>query len=82
MLRCENPSAAVETTVLSAARSCFGDLHEGETLSADFEHGQWWITCVPCGAQWSVNDASGPGSFAGFDFERVTHGDGSCEEGS
>jgi hypothetical protein len=40
----------------------------------DFEHGQWWVTCSRCGAQWSVCDAE-PGEFY---FEQVTDGDGYC----
>jgi hypothetical protein len=41
-------------------------------LQADFEHGQWWITNRRTGAQWSVCDASGPGTFDGFSFEQAT----------
>jgi hypothetical protein len=46
-----------------------------QNLSADFEHGQWWITDLDSGAQWSVVDAEGGNSIDGFDFEQVTQGD-------
>lgn len=42
----------------------------------DFEHGQWHVTCLPCGRQWSVNDTE-----SGFSFEEISHGDGYCIEG-
>jgi hypothetical protein len=48
---------------------------DGRTYDAFFEHGQWWITCMTTGAQWSVVDAEGGNSRDGFDFERVTDGD-------
>ena len=35
-----------------------------------FEHGQWWVTDLDTGAQWSVCDAT-----RGFVFEQVTTGD-------
>jgi hypothetical protein len=44
-------------------------------FQCDFEHGQWWVTDLDTGAQWSVCDAEGPGSTDGFDFEQVTEGD-------
>ena len=37
----------------------------------DFEHGQWWVTELESGRQWSVVDAEGGQSIDGFDFERV-----------
>ena len=40
-------------------------------VSADFEHGQWWITDLDTGSQWSVCDCE-PG---GFCFEQVSQGD-------
>lgn len=47
-------------------------------IQADFEHGQWWITFLGTGAQWSVCDADGTadnGVVDGFCFEQVTEGD-------
>ncbi len=51
-----------------------GQVH-GE-CDVNHEHGQPWVTCLPCGAQWSVNR----NGFRNLDFERVTDGDGWCEE--
>lgn len=48
--------------------------------TADFEHGQLWITCGACGGQWSVCDATGGDSVDGFSFERVSDGDDDCDE--
>lgn len=42
-----------------------------------FEHGQWWINCSTCGAQWSANDSN---ALNGFSFEQVSNGDDFCEE--
>lgn len=56
----------------------FGCHAEGigrKRLGFDFEHGQWWVTDLDTGAQWSVCDAEGDDSVDGFDFERVTQGD-------
>lgn len=39
-------------------------------LQRDREHGQLWLTCLDCGAQWHDDDAQ----------EQVSEGDGSCEE--
>jgi hypothetical protein len=39
-------------------------------INADFEHGQWWITDLDTGAQWSVHDTNGKG----FCFEQVSQG--------
>lgn len=39
-------------------------------LQRDREHGQLWLTCLDCGAQWHDDDA----------LEQVSDGDGSCDE--
>lgn len=54
-------------------------IHHGE-FQANFEHGQWFVTCTACGAQWSVVDAEGGSSVDGFDFELITDGDEYCDE--
>lgn len=46
-----------------------------EEYQADYEHGQWFITCLGTGRQWSVVDASGGQSIDGFDFELVSADD-------
>lgn len=78
MLKTETNTAKIERAILAAAR-----VHsETEThgfFTAAFEHGQWWLTCGSCGAQWSVVDAEGGDSVDGFGFEEVTHGDEDAE---
>jgi hypothetical protein len=51
-----------------------GAVDDTEDSTAVFEHGQWWVTC-PSGAQFSVVDATGPGTVGGFDFEQVSEGE-------
>jgi hypothetical protein len=43
---------------------------KSERYQYDFEHGQWWVTELGTGRQWSVVDTSN-----GFDFEIVSVGD-------
>lgn len=38
------------------------------------EHGQDWLTCPDCRAQWSIVDTN-----LGEDYEQVTDGDEYCE---
>lgn len=55
-----------------------GRIETRARYNSDFEHGQWWITDLDTGAQWSVCDAEGTeanGVFDGFCFERVTEGE-------
>ena len=76
-LRTETNTPEVEAEVEAAFdASDLGEVHEGVPF---FEHGQWWINCGPCGAQWSANDLAG-GDETDFAFERVSEGDGYCEE--
>lgn len=70
MLKTEQNTRTVERRVLRAFRVIYGT-RRGR-LQADFEHGQWWITDLRSGGQWSVVDASGGRSVDGFDFEQVT----------
>lgn len=39
-------------------------------LQRDREHGQLWLTCLDCGAQWHDDDSG----------EQVSAGDGSCDD--
>lgn len=50
------------------------DVPEAE-LQADFEHGQWWITVLGTGAQYSVVDCETQGGDEYFGFEQVSRGD-------
>lgn len=52
------------------------DCHLGP--QAYYEDGQWFINCVACGAQWTVNDAEDWGGREYFFFERVSDGDEFC----
>ncbi len=45
-----------------------------QDLQVDFEHGQWFVTHKPTGAQWSVNDAEVNGEDT-WDFEQVSEGE-------
>lgn len=75
-LKTETNTPEMEERVLEAflVSDACGE-HTREEVQVDFEHGQWWITVKPTGAQWSVNDAEGHGSIDGFSFEQVTEGD-------
>ncbi len=77
-LKTETDTPAMQARALAAfAKSGPGD--EGhEKAAAVFEHGQTWINCPACGAQWSVVDAVGGVSVDGFGFERVSEGDDYC----
>jgi len=66
-LMTETNTPAMEKRVLHDARVVLGK----RNLQADFEHGQWWVTHVPSGAQWAVNDTN----IGLFDFEQVYQGD-------
>lgn len=44
-------------------------------LQADFEHGQWWITLLDSGAQYSVVDCQTQDGFEYLDFEQVSEGE-------
>jgi hypothetical protein len=72
MLNTETNTPAMEARILRAVNTqLVNPARSYVEFSAVFEHGQWWITHLPSGAQWSVCDASGPN---GFDFEQVTLG--------
>lgn len=68
MLQTEQNTQAMERRVLAAARARLRTNH----LQANFEHGQWWITDLRNGAQYSVVDAN---TITGFDLEQVSEGD-------
>jgi hypothetical protein len=77
MLKTEQNTTEMQERILDAAK-VHGTTYTHGFFSADFEHGQWWLTCGSCGAQWSVCDAVDGPAVDGFDFEEVTQGD---EEG-
>ena len=71
MLKTERNTPEMAARVLEAARAYF----DREDLQVDFEHGQFWVSDVTSGAQYSVCDAEGGDSVDGFIFEQVTEGD-------
>lgn len=82
MLKTETHTPEMAQRVLEAAQLHeIVDVHNTDKLYVAFEHGQHWIGCRECGAQWSVVDAEGAPSVDGFGFEEVSEGDGYCLEG-
>ena len=77
-LKTEQNTVTMERQVLSVAIRLVQWRSGHRYLSAAFEHGQWWLTCCTCGAQWSVVDAEGSDTFKGLAFEEVSGGDGYC----
>jgi hypothetical protein len=75
MLKCETNTTAVRKHVIRAARHTLGALHHKQSIF--FEHGQWWVSCMICGASWSVVDAQ-QNRVDFLDFEEVAHGDNFC----
>lgn len=71
-LKTEMNTVPMERRVRAAAKRVLGN---GRTLDTTFEHGQWWVSDVKSGAQWSVVDSTGPNTYDGFGFEQVTGGD-------
>ena len=67
MLNCETNTPEMEQRI----RTQFTEFNSAANPQIDFEHGQWWVTDLKTGAQWSVNDAAGDD----FDFEQVSEGD-------
>lgn len=70
----EMNNPAMEQRVLKAARYRLG---AGRNLryQADFEHGQWWVTELGTGAQYSVVTCQTPAGVDYLDFEQVSEGD-------
>lgn len=71
-LMTETNTPAMERRVLRAAEYRLGGSRRD--YQADFEHGQWWVTRLRTGAQWSVVDCEQDG-IAYLDFEQVSHGE-------
>jgi len=71
-LMTETNTPAMHKRVLRAANYKLGHTRK---FQADFEHGQWWVTELGTGAQWSVVDCQTQGGVDYLDFEQVTQGD-------
>jgi hypothetical protein len=69
VLKTETNTREMERRAKRAWRTMTG---RRDLISADFEHGQWWISALNTGEQWSVVDATGGLSIDGFDFEKVS----------
>jgi hypothetical protein len=72
VLQTEQNTRPMGKRVLAAARRVLGN---GQSYQAGFEHGQWWVSVLGSGAQYSVVDATGANTYDGFGFELVTRGD-------
>ncbi len=70
MLMTETQTETMRRKVITAARQMLGPAK----YQADFEHGQWWVTRVADGAQWSVVDCMTEDRVDYLDFEQVTQG--------
>lgn len=68
-LQCETNTHAVEQRIRRHFARWSG-IHP-RNFQTDYEHGQWWVTALRTGAQWSVCDAT-PGTFS---YEQVSPGD-------
>ena len=76
MLMTETNTPEMHDRILEDAKEAL----ERRNLQADFEHGQWWITDLRTGAQWSVNDAETATGHRYFDYEQVTEGEEDCDD--
>jgi hypothetical protein len=72
-LMTETNTPAMERKVLRSAATVLQ--RKRIDLQADFEHGQWWVTHRPSGAQWSVVDCETQDGQPYFGFEQVTRGE-------
>ena len=71
-LMTETNTPTMRGKVLRAAKQKLG---RGK-YQANFEHGQWWVTRLKDGAQWSVVDCLSTAELPYLDFEQVTRGEG------
>lgn len=75
-LKTETNTPEMAARIESAFGASNYAFHKGPDVT--FEHGQHYVCCTTCGAQYSVVDAEGGPSVDGFDFEEITEGDGYC----
>jgi hypothetical protein len=68
-LQCETNTRAVENRIRRHFAAWSGI--PARDFQTDFEHGQWWVTALRTGKQWSVCDSE-PGPFC---YEQVSQGD-------
>lgn len=72
--RCQDP---MHDAIDIAAEFQEGE-HGEHVPTANFDHNQWYIICLDCGASWSVNDAETQEGEEYFSFEQIDEGDGYC----
>jgi predicted cupin superfamily sugar epimerase len=72
MLLSEINKPSMEQRVLRAARFRLGKRRK---FQADYEHGQWWVTELGTGAQWSVVTCATAEGVDYLDFEQVSRGE-------
>ena len=70
LFTCETNTPEVQDSIDAVFRSDMGI----RDIQVDFEHGQWFVTQLSTGAQWSVNDAVVNGEET-FDFEQISEGE-------
>lgn len=73
MLKTEINTPAMEKRIRRAAN--FRLKIPRSRMQTDFEHGQWWVTDLRSGAQWSAVDCETQDGVFYFDFEQVSAGD-------
>lgn len=77
-LKSETNTLVIEQRIMMAAIRGVQWVGNHHHIDVSFGHGQWWVSCRDCGAQWSVVDQEGGGDIDGFGFEQVSEGDESC----
>jgi hypothetical protein len=70
----EMNTPAIERRVRRAARVRLG--LTPAAIQTDYEHGQWWVTVLGTGAQYSVVDCQTAAGVDYLDFEQVSRGEG------
>lgn len=68
LLMTETNTRAMSEKIKRIAKAQLGS----HCYQTDFEHGQWWVTRVSTGEQWSVVDCQTRGGVDYLDFEQVT----------
>ena len=88
MLATSDDAATTEHILTTFEESDLGEIHR--RAQVDHEHGENFITCLICGAQWGVHDIVQPGhppideelygDTTDVSYEQVSEGDGYCAE--
>jgi len=67
-LRCTTNTTRIEREI----RRAFREFSSRRQFTTVFEHDAWWVLCSDGDDEliYAVNDATGPGTYDGFSFER------------